>query len=340
MSLPHRIRKVLGGCLLSLVIIWLLGAILLTSPTICYWNERLGLPVPVSGTYKQEREENWNSFRYGDLGLEASDAQRASASKPKILIFGDSYIEADMIRPDERVQARLSEMGIYSVGIRVSGNSCVEYHHLMGIYNRIIPNVTTNVILIADISDILPPKDVADFDSMKPSYPFRKQEGKLGEISYRFRLMAFRNLLKKGRNAWKNGFDLTGNHWRKGPSIKETIDTSHYEEYWHSMLKALKSQAPNGRLLIVYAPTIPRIQDNVISFEDRDSVIFRRFEMVCEQYNLSGGGILNVGKNFCEYYRTTGRLPRGFFNTLPGEGHLNAEGHRIVAEVIAEALAK
>ena len=331
-------NKILVSFLLSLMAIWFLGAVFLTSPTVCHYDGALGLPIPVSGTSKQAREENWNSFRYGEFGLEESDAKRTVASEPKVLIFGDSYIEADMVKPEERVQARLSKMGMQSVGVGISGNSCVEYNHLMGIYNRLIPNVTANVILIADISDILPPNGTTDFQSLKPAYPFRKIEGKFGELSYRFRLMAFRNILKKTITTCDKGLDLQGNNWRKQKYCEKQNDTSHYEDYWRNMLAALKSRAPNGRLMIVYAPIVPTIQNNNISMINCEEETFNRFANLCKSYDLVGGGIIDVSQKLCEYTNRTRRFPRGFFNTRPGEGHLNGDGHRILSEAIWEVL--
>ena len=336
------LTRITIALLLSVLIAWGIGAVALTSPTVCVTNQTLGMAVPKAGSYKQEREENWVSFHYGEEGLEASDALRARQEGEKALLFGDSYVEASMVAPQERMQARLSESGLPCIGIGISGNSCVEYHHLMGIYNQLISNVTTNIILIADISDILPPKGTTDFLSLKPSYPFRKVEGRLGELSYRFRLMAFRNVLKKTMTAWHNGLDWRGNHWLKlkaDDTLEEPVDTSHYEEYWKNMLSALKTKAPQGRLMVVYAPIVPSIRDNAISTKNDDEELIQRFANVCRSYDLIGGGIVDVSEKLCDYTSQTKRFPRGFFNTRPGAGHLNSEGHRLVAEAIREVLA-
>ena len=217
-------------------------------------------------------------------------------------------------------------MGKTSIGIGISGNSCVEYNHLMGIYNKLIPDVTTNVVVIADLSDILPPKGKTDFKSLRPTYPFRKVEGRLGEISYKFRLMAFRNLLKKVATAWHKKLDLRGNHWidHDGKDmLEESTDTSNYEEYWHTMLQALTAKAPNGRLMIVLAPIVPQIRDGGVSFlmDKDDANTITRFKQVCMEYNLIGGGAIDISDRLCEYQRETRKFPRGFFNTIPGKGH-------------------
>ena len=338
----RHIIKILIAFFISLLTIWFLGAFLLTTPTICQKDEIIGLPIPIPGTMKRERKENWNTFYYGELGLEASDAQRVTSTSPKILLFGDSYVEANMVAPEDRIQAQLSAMGTPCIGIGISGNRCVEYNHLMNIYDHIISNVHTNILLIADISDILPPNKTTDFKSLRPVYPFRKIEGKLGFLSYRLRLMAFRNILKKTEICFRNGLDFTGNHWRREKTY--TLDTSshkqYYEAYWRDMLNTLKISSNDKKLLIVYVPIVPRIQNNAIITEDKETEIFKQFDKVSHEFGLVGNGILNLEKRFCDFTLTTHQFPRGFFNTCPGEGHLNADGHRIVAEAIIEELLK
>ena len=254
----------------------------------------------------------------------------------------DSYVEANMVAPEDRIQAQLSAKGTPCIGIGISGNRCVEYNHLMNIYDHIISNVHTNILLIADISDILPPNKTTDFKSLRPVYPFRKIEGKLGFLSYRLRLMAFRNILKKTEICFRNGLDFTGNHWRREKTY--TLDTSshkqYYEAYWRDMLNTLKISSNDKKLLIVYVPIVPRIQNNAIITEDKETEIFKQFDKVSHEFGLVGNGILNLEKRFCDFTLTTHQFPRGFFNTCPGEGHLNADGHRIVAEAIIEELLK
>ena len=315
---------------------------MLTTPTIYQKDEIVGHPVPIPGTMKRERKENWNTFYYGKLGLEASDAQRAITMSPKILLFGDSYVEANMIAPEDRIQAHLSAMGIPCIGIGISGNRCVEYNHLMNIYNHIIANVHANILLIADISDILPPNKTTDFKSLHPIYPFCKIEGKLGVLSYHLRMMAFRSILKKTKICFQDGLDFTGNHWRRKRTYEPSTSShkQYYEAYWRDMLTTLKISSNNKKLLIVYAPIVPRIQNNAIITEDKENEIFQHFDKVSHEFGLVGNGILNLDKRFCDFTQTTRRFPRGFFNTCPGEGHLNAEGHRIVAEAIQEELLK
>ena len=71
---------------MSLIIIWGIGAVALTSPTVCHYDAELDIPIPNEGTTKQEREENWASFRYGKYGLEENDTSRALTKYSKCLV--------------------------------------------------------------------------------------------------------------------------------------------------------------------------------------------------------------------------------------------------------------
>ena len=52
---------------------------------------------------------------------------------------------------------------------------------------------------------------------------------------------------------------------------------------------------------------------------------------MCEKHGID---VIDTGFRFQKLYETEGQLPYGFANTAPGEGHLNALGHRILAEEI------
>jgi len=41
---------------------------------------------------------------------------------------------------------------------------------------------------------------------------------------------------------------------------------------------------------------------------------------------------------YLDYFHQTGVLPHGFPNTTPGTGHINAIGHRLLAEQLSKTL--
>ena len=73
------------------------------------------------------------------------------------------------------------------------------------------------------------------------------------------------------------------------------------------------------------------INNNELVLKNPDSAKSKQCSHVCAEYNI---GFIDVSARFLDYFKKTGRFPRGFFNSRPGSGHLNAAGHRIVAKAI------
>jgi hypothetical protein len=48
--------------------------------------------------------------------------------------------------------------------------------------------------------------------------------------------------------------------------------------------------------------------------------------------------LVDVTAALCKRFHETGQPLNGFWNTIPGVGHLNAEGHEVVAAELAAAL--
>ena len=89
--------------------------------------------------------------------------------------------------------------------------------------------------------------------------------------------------------------------------------------------------------LIVFVPQGPTI--------DRGSGTMHLDDYSLEDYvhaitalNDKGLVAIDMRDDFLSLWQNERRLPRGFHNGLPGAGHLNADGNRLIAAKIAEAL--
>ena len=89
--------------------------------------------------------------------------------------------------------------------------------------------------------------------------------------------------------------------------------------------------------LIVFVPQGPTI--------DRGSATMHLDDYSLEDYvhaitalNDKGLVAIDMRDDFLSLWQNERRLPRGFHNGLPGAGHLNADGNRLIAAKIAEAL--
>ena len=122
-----------------------------------------------------------------------------------------------------------------------------------------------------------------------------------------------------------------GNHWRYEKQTKNQKEISDIR----GVCKALKKSAGTIPLLIVYAPTVPRIDKNRLLFSDEETVFAQELENSCLENQID---FLNMESIFCEDFKKNRKFTSGFFNTPPGEGHMNSRGHKLVADTITKYL--
>ena len=105
-----------------------------------------------------------------------------------------------------------------------------------------------------------------------------------------------------------------------------------YEEVLGRLMRRVReiADAHGVEPIIYFHPTLILQEDG--------SVIPNNFEPAREIYTAvcarEGIAFLDMTDAFLEAYETRHILPHGFANTRMGEGHINAEGNRIVAEAL------
>lgn len=91
----------------------------------------------------------------------------------------------------------------------------------------------------------------------------------------------------------------------------------------------------NGiKLIIVYHPVLTVNPQNQITpiYNTADMDVFKH---TCEQNNII---FVNMEDDFIKHYKNSYELPHGFINTKPGEGHLNKNGHELIAKKLKEII--
>jgi hypothetical protein len=84
----------------------------------------------------------------------------------------------------------------------------------------------------------------------------------------------------------------------------------------------------NTQLIIFYHPHLTLNKDGSASVAT-DNVYLKIFKSACSN---NGIYFFDMADVFMEEYQTSHILPYGFANTAVGTGHLNKNGHRIIAE--------
>jgi hypothetical protein len=88
-------------------------------------------------------------------------------------------------------------------------------------------------------------------------------------------------------------------------------------------------------MILVYHPLLPRLRDGRLVTKDPYRKEVGEFLRVAGEAGLE---VLNLTDAFLAFPGRTGRLPHGFPNTFPGEGHWNRDGHDLVAREVLQYL--
>jgi hypothetical protein len=98
-------------------------------------------------------------------------------------------------------------------------------------------------------------------------------------------------------------------------------------------VKALQDAYAGQKVVIVLLPTGPHLDDGRLVTEPPPD----EAELLALLQAVPGWRVVYPADEFTHLVET-GALPRGFANTVPGSGHLNVAGHRIVGTQLANAL--
>lgn len=98
-----------------------------------------------------------------------------------------------------------------------------------------------------------------------------------------------------------------------------------------------KASQENGNIpLIFYHQQIDILSDGTISFST-DEAYLNVFAETCEELGIL---FIDMTQEFLLAYEQDKKLPHGFINTYVGSGHMNAYGHRIIAEKLLDLIYK
>ena len=105
---------------------------------------------------------------------------------------------------------------------------------------------------------------------------------------------------------------------------------------------ARESQAVGARLVVLYTPLTPLLEDGKVIWNEQDigADYAQEQEIMRDVCRELGVPLWNPAEQLTRYVADTGQFPNGFANNRPGYGHLNAAGHRLVAGFLVEELAK
>lgn len=295
------------------------------------------------------RGEGWAVTEYGKYGIAAIADLRAVAAE-KVAIWGDSFVEGQHVPDPDKMAQQVTSIWqdqewfpLIGVGIGRGDRTVADYYHLLPRYEA-ITDFLCHFIVLPSLRDVCP--DGLWFAS-RPSYHFRDRERRqplpgLRAVLDRHRLEFLWGPLWSLWGKRSNPISGTPIRFRPGPappseSMPRDWATLAATETaaWDFLTAAVAGQTRRP-VIFVYAPRMPYLEAGEVSSYDPGAASARRFAASCRRARV---GFMDLTETFLEYHRETGRFPRGFANSIPGRGHLNRAGHRLVAESICAHVA-
>jgi len=367
--MPTKVSRIIlkwtAGFGASLVSIWGITAIFTVNFIPETWIPELERNVPAPGWTYDYRGESWARTRFGEFGLAGVQNIREESS-PKIFIWGDSFIRAVHVDDHHKTHAQLARslrkdggLALEAISIGQDWWSLPDYFFRIPDYEGAIDGCVLHVVHLFTLEDTLPDRYPGARTSLflsKPEYRFEKFDNEYQELekpitnhplrdfAYRSRLQFFLKLRTRSLKLAR----LEGLRFRPGIQLKasagEEKDTLNWDELkrpdwvtgespveaWRFGLQSLK-QITDRPILFVYAPVTPCLENGKVLEENPEAEMAATFAEFCDSIGI---GFVSLETSFLEFWRRTGKLPRGFPTSRPGEGHYNEDGHRLVAEAI------
>lgn len=252
---------------------------------------------------------------------------------PDILVLGSSHMEATYIMQEELLSSQLQQLlggeaTVYNMGI--SGNNLMKSLQYLPRTLEIFEDGPDLILIEAnafgmtqeDVSRILN-GEIPSIYAPKPDW----QKPILGLPALRLlakqkNLGLFKLLNPPRKPAPAVDYELPGE-----PLPADSPEGEVYDPLF-SYLKDLQDSS-GTQILIFYQPTEELQKDGTVFFPQDPMV--RVFEKKCRD---SGIGFLDLTGKFQDLYSREHLLPHGFITGRIGTGHLNAHGHRAIAEAV------
>jgi hypothetical protein len=345
----------LAGAVYAVFLLWGVTSVCVDSRAEQVYDAELGRVIFAPGSVRQYRKEGWATTRYGKYGFPGiTDVTRLAG--PKVMIWGDSHVEAQEVADADKMATvasalwrdRHPERPTAFMSWGESGANLANHCFDIPRYEKVFPNLSRHYIVMSFTRRAFPNDQRAtsafyvekqgEYSIVeKPTPPPSAKTVALRQALCRWRLNVFFAVYSKLSLS-----SLSSLRFRLGPvsAPPASPDMPAFDEAYAKagfawILGELKHRTTRP-VTIVYIPESPRIVSGSI-VEDLSSLDpdeAARLAVLRDACRASGVGLIDLSEAFCRAARGAAQFPRGFSNTRPSEGHLNALGHRLVAEAI------
>ncbi len=332
-------RSWAGGFVFSFLFIWAVSSIFVNSVAPVEYDSRLDKYVYREGAVTQWRSEGWADTGYGTHGLTLLGTEALMSSGPKVVLWGNSQVEALQVEDRNRTINLFSKMAkgeVKGIAVARGGNNCADVYFDIARYEGLIDEAVAHVVLLNNVKFLMPDRDFEGHSRFTYT-PLSFVEEK---VSVSPRAMKFWPVINKYKLDFLyhdiysklKGYSLFQkkiNYEPKSDLTNKRADKD-YEAIFGFVLRSMMSVA-GGKLVFAYAPNLPYVRDGRVLADDPDSELIMKFREKCTEF---GVGFVDARSWLEEVYSQQGVLPHGFFNSEQGDGHLNKYGHEAVAKAL------
>ncbi|TAK10526.1 MAG: SGNH/GDSL hydrolase family protein [Rhizorhabdus sp.] len=327
----------------------LLARALLTSPSAQLFDPAIGYVNAAHSGYFQARE-GFQHLRLNALGLNSPPLGPKMPGHVRTLFIGDSMTFAAQVPREANFVSLVGRQlpGLETVN---AGRDALGPQDWPALIDRLEPAVRPDLIILMvsrgdafDLRDsgarILRSADGRPSGITRPPSGRDALQERLEPVMRHSALATF--LVRRANSEWttlRTGDSWTGWAIRGGRpgmakrnSGSERFDRAEIEARIVDILDLIK---PGRRLVIVALPAFRYEAHRKVEPEPRSRAEAGLFEAAARR---TGIPFIDAGPAMTAAYARTGRPLTGFNNSRLGEGHLNAEGHAVVATAIAAGL--
>lgn len=293
------------------------------------------------GTSIVRTNEGWGYTNYSEIG----EVYTPYNSGPNIVVLGDSFTEATQVNDDAKyvsvAETLLGEDG-KTFNLHNFGQGGLSIPDYVSRANFIKEHYSPVAIVIQinedDFEESFSPRGnlfyfvVASNSLIEVKRDLEPESDRAFKSAWLRQSSALINYgitrfheIQGGLSEDKNNISTES----KGKSYQDTD----FERQVSLALKALHDAYSDIPIILILLPNGPLIKNGRIELESDT-----RYSTIVSAAKESGWfhivDPLDAFTKMAKEYQ----LPRGFANTIPGLGHLNAKGHRALAELLAEAI--
>jgi len=262
-----------------------------------------------------------------------------------IIVLGDSITEANQVKKEEKyvqiLEAKWKERGIEIKvhNLAIAGKNAADYIYFGPKYlEKFNPEYVIIQLTLPDILDAFHPyntnvyideqSNLVPYDSFSRLFKYRNEFTTINPLFYNTYVKLKSYLIARSD---QQGIRLR--LFQKIQSQDDVID----EKKVNLVLGKLK-EVYGKKFVILYLHNINlEEQYNGQIDDDIDYKYYLFIKQYCQRNNIH---LIDATYSMLTHFNQTGKLVNGFVNNRVGAGHLNTEGHRVIAQIIDDYFIK